>query len=152
VLTGERARTLADEQHRLVVLGETPGERDRIRDARHGGHRAATETIAFHDRRVHLHRARRGQHGAAPGVERRIVLERANGRLHRVDGPAARGENAPAGQHGGRHAGTERRAVHGGIGTRTAVHDDGRNAARWCHGPHGVTIASNCKNAPRSSA
>ena len=54
--------------------------------------RPVAEPVALHDGGVHLDGARAGEHGAAPGIETRMILEAPHGRFHRVERGAAAAE------------------------------------------------------------
>ena len=69
--------------------------------------------------------------GAAARIEAGMVLEDADGRLHRVQGGAAGGEALPSGPRRFRHARAQLLAPGAGIGAGAAVDDEGGHSA--CH-------------------
>jgi len=126
--SGELAGAGADEQHVTARLEDSARQRDRVRDTRDRGDRAALEPVAFHDRRVHLDGAVVGEDRAAARVEAGMILEHADGALDRVEGGAALGENLPAGQRRGSHTLPKLVRRVRQIGAGAAVDDDRWNA------------------------
>src|SRR5216117_2047451 len=83
----------------------------------HGRHGAAVEPVAFHDRGVHLDRAGGGEHGAAPGIEAGVILERAHRALDSIERGPTLTEHLPAFEDGGPDAFAELVPRLPGIGT-----------------------------------
>ena len=83
-----------DEQDVLGVLHHGAGEPDRVPGVLGGGDRARPPGSGHH-RGVQLRLSRRGERGAAAGVEQRIVLEHFHAGAHGVQGAAAGREHLP---------------------------------------------------------
>ncbi len=66
-----------------------PGELYRILDVLNERHGTRLQRVAVHDRRIKLDLAFVREHGAASGVEKRIILELADSGLDRVERAAA---------------------------------------------------------------
>src|SRR2546423_560127 len=100
---------------------------------------------ALQDRRAHRDGAGGGEDRPAPGVEARMILEHAPGRLDGIESAPAAAQRAPARELRGLYAGAQLVAPVGRIGARAAVHDHrGRAAgviAWWRHGHQRVTSA-----------
>src|SRR5262249_22444700 len=90
---------LAYEEGMAVGLEGAPGQRDRAAYVGDAGDRPVSQGVAFHDRRVHFHRAVRGEHGATPRVETWIVLHGCDRGLHGVDGAATLPKPRPSCRH-----------------------------------------------------
>jgi hypothetical protein len=139
----KRVGALTDHQHVLAVLQHAARQGDRIGDPVDAGHGAAREAVAFHDRGVHLDRARIGQDGAAPGVEAGMVFQRPDGGLDRVERSPVGGQHAPARPHRRPYPFAQLLEPLARIGARPAVDDQCRDAddviARWSHGHQCVT-------------
>src|ERR1041385_2188482 len=97
VLPREVLGSFAHEQHVRAFLHDRPRGEHGVADAAHRSDRSRAQRRSVHDRGVELVRSRRGVHGAAAGVEERIVLERDHGRADRVQALSSGSEDLVAG-------------------------------------------------------
>ena len=97
LLLPEGFRSVASKQHVRRFFHDQARELDRIANVFHVRDRAGLERLALHDRGIELVRAFVREDGAFTGVEERVVLERADGRFHRVEAAPAFFENGVAG-------------------------------------------------------
>jgi hypothetical protein len=107
-------------------------QRHRVAYGRDAGDGAVREPVALHDGGVHLNRAIGGEGGAAPGVESRVVLERAHGGLDRRHRSASPVENGPARREGVAYTRAQLLVAELGIRAGAAVNQQSGDAA--CHG------------------
>ncbi len=84
-LRRQRLRTRTDDEPLDASIEYSSREGHRISDRRHRRDGARHERRAVHDSRVELRNALVIQKRAVSGIERRIVLERANGRLDGIE-------------------------------------------------------------------
>ena len=127
-LTGKALGAGSGEQHVPAVLHHLARGGDRVLDAAHRGHPSGAQRRSVHDAGVELDLSVAVRRGAAAGVEGARILQRRDGRGHRVEARAAVLQDAVAGLQGT----LERRALEPRRGapdlSRAAV--DGDRAAR----------------------
>ena len=133
-LSGQLVRPRPHHQAVVGLLHHRPSNRDGMADALDRRHPARRQGPAVHDHRVHLHVTLVRQHGAAAGVEDRVVLHRADRRLHGVQRWAARRQHGPARRGRLAHARQRGRCVGRRDGPGPAVQQQHRQApARGRH-------------------
>ena len=134
LLAGQRQRALADQQHVRRVLHDGPRRQHRVSRSEDAGDGTGPPLPPFHHRGVHFLGAGGGEHGAAAGIEQRVVLERDDGGGHRVERGAAGGENVAA-RHQGAAAGPRGTARRGPGSSHRAAASRRRHAPpariRW---------------------
>ena len=101
----EKVCAVAGEQYVFGSFHNEPGELYGVLDVANKSDRPGFQGGAVHDRRVQFDLADRVEERADAGVEGRVVLQHAHGRLHRVEGGAARAQHRPARLQGRRAAG-----------------------------------------------
>src|SRR5436309_2731296 len=100
VLTGKALGAGPGEQHVPAALHHLARGGDRVLDAAHGGHPSGAQRRSVHDAGVELDLSVAVRRSAAAGIENARILQRCDGRGHRVEARAAVLQDAVAGLQG----------------------------------------------------
>ena len=125
LLPGELLGARPCEQHLPGGLDHPAGDADGIADGAHRRHTADAEVLPIHDGRVEHRFAPAVEHRTGSRVQRRIVLERRDRRLHGVERRSAAAKGVQAEPGGGECPGLMRFPLFGRNVPGASVHEEG---------------------------